>query len=110
MRRIVIAVTVLGVLAVATGLACSVSQPAAVADASSLLLNDQSADDGHDRVPFLMPVLGIAVLVQRSRRGCPLPQAAWPAGCCAVSDHARAPPLRQCGEGFEASSFQSIST
>jgi hypothetical protein len=110
MRRIVIAVTVLGALAVTTGLACPVSQAAAVADASTLLHNDQSADDGDDRVLVLMPVLGIAVLVQRSRLGCPLSQAAWPAGCCIISDHARAPPLRQCGEGFEASSFQSIST
>jgi hypothetical protein len=97
MRRIVIAVTILGVLAVATGLACSVSPAAAVADASTLLLHDRSADDGDDQNLVLMSVLGIAFLVQRSRHGCSVPQAAWPAGCCIVSDHARAPPLGPCG-------------
>jgi hypothetical protein len=80
MRRIVIAVTIISVLAVAAGLADPASRAlAAPVDAPTLLSADQTTDDGDDRflLLFLVVALAIVVRAQGALLVSPVPQTTW---------------------------------
>jgi hypothetical protein len=96
MRRIVIVVTLMCALALATGVAGPASPVAPASDTPSVLLADPTTDDGKAMVVFLVMVVATAVLAQGARIVCRVPPVPWVAGYDAVFPRlARAPPREQ---------------